>query len=127
MGKTKLLMEVRKTLERVNLDTITEDGKHAFHLFYGIADIANKALKLHPWRRIMHDLFAVDLHCGVQLGTGGSRALPQVGVRSHALGEGLPCACAHVHMCHVCGLCLAFLVCTYLPARICGIACPQWL
>lgn len=41
MGKTKLLMEVRKTLERINTTT-TEEGRQAFHLFYGIADIANK-------------------------------------------------------------------------------------
>jgi len=77
MGKTKLLMEVRKTLEHVNFDTITDDGKHAFHLFYGVADIANKTQKLHPWRRIIHDLFAVDLHQGAQLGTGGVKGLPQ--------------------------------------------------
>jgi hypothetical protein len=90
MGKTKLLMEVRKTLERVNTDTIADNGKHAFHLFYGIADIANTAQKLHPWRRILHDLFAVDLHRGAQLGTGGVKGLPQVGMLVYK------CVCAFV-------------------------------
>ncbi|MEW5302999.1 MAG: hypothetical protein WDW36_005732 [Sanguina aurantia] len=31
-----------------------------FHLFSGVADIANKSQKLHPWRRIFHDLFLAD-------------------------------------------------------------------
>ena len=51
MGKTKLLQEVRKSLERINVDTSSE-GKPVFYLLYGIADIASKSQKLHPWRRI---------------------------------------------------------------------------
>lgn len=31
-----------------------------FHLFSGVADIANKSQKLHPWRRIFQDLFLAD-------------------------------------------------------------------
>jgi hypothetical protein len=52
MGKTKLLAEVRKSLERINSDLSAEQGKPEFHLFFGVADIANKSQKLHPWRRI---------------------------------------------------------------------------
>jgi hypothetical protein len=52
MGKTKLLVEVRKSLERINTDLSAEQGKPGFHLFFGVADIANKSQKLHPWRRI---------------------------------------------------------------------------
>ena len=59
MGKTKLLTEVRKSLMRINSDT-TSSGKPAFHLLFGVADIANKSQKLHPWRRIFNDLFHVD-------------------------------------------------------------------
>lgn len=80
MGKTKLLTEVRRVLERT-ITTTHADGKHALHLFYGVADIANKSQKLHPWRRIVHDLFAVDLHKGVQAGTGAAKGLPQVRAR----------------------------------------------
>ncbi len=60
MGKTKLLTEVRKSLERIKADT-EMTGKPAFQVFFGVADIANKNTKLHPWRRTFQDLFAHDI------------------------------------------------------------------
>ena len=60
MGKTKLLAEARKSLERISSETATS-GKPAFHLLSGVADVANKSQKLHPWRRIFQDLFITDL------------------------------------------------------------------
>ncbi len=51
MGKTKLLMEVRKSLERINADT-SVSSRPAFHMVFGMADTANKSQKLHPWRRV---------------------------------------------------------------------------
>ncbi|PNH10372.1 Adenylate cyclase type 10, partial [Tetrabaena socialis] len=60
MGKTKLLMEVRKSLERINADT-SISSRPAFHMVFGMADTANKSQKLHPWRRVFQELFALDL------------------------------------------------------------------
>ncbi|GFR48148.1 hypothetical protein Agub_g9980 [Astrephomene gubernaculifera] len=60
MGKTKLLMEVRKSLERINADT-SIGSRPAFHMVFGMADTANKSQKLHPWRRVFQELFALDL------------------------------------------------------------------
>ncbi|GFH21267.1 predicted protein, partial [Haematococcus lacustris] len=59
MGKTKLLTEVRKSLHRINMDT-NLGGKPSFCHFFGMADIANKSQKLHPWRRIFQEFFAID-------------------------------------------------------------------
>ena len=53
--------QVRKSLERISHETSTS-GKPAFHLFSGVADVANKSQKLHPWRRIFQDLFITDLY-----------------------------------------------------------------
>ncbi|KAG2496536.1 hypothetical protein HYH03_005360 [Edaphochlamys debaryana] len=60
MGKTKLLMEVRKSLERINADT-SISSRPAFHMVFGMADTANKSQKLHPWRRVFQELFSLDL------------------------------------------------------------------
>ncbi|GIL60582.1 hypothetical protein Vafri_15123 [Volvox africanus] len=60
MGKTKLLMEIRKSLERINTDT-SISSRPAFHMVFGMADTANKSQKLHPWRRVFQELFALDL------------------------------------------------------------------
>lgn len=59
MGKTKLLTEVRRSLERINTDTCVS-GRPAFHMLFGVADTANKSQKLHPWRRVFQELFAID-------------------------------------------------------------------
>eukprot|EP00798_Chlamydomonas_sp_ICE-L_P029280 gene29280-12523_t len=63
MGKTKLLVEVGKSLEGIRADTV-KNGKPAFHMLSGMADIASKSQKLHPWRRIFQDLFLIDLSKG---------------------------------------------------------------
>lgn len=68
MGKTKLLTEVRRSLERINVET-TDNGKPAFHILFGVADIANKSQKLHPWRRIFQDLFRADMQRGLRPGS----------------------------------------------------------
>ncbi len=61
MGKTKLLMEVRRSLERVLAEAAERSpGVPAFHMLFGVADIANKNSKLHPWRRAFQDLFTLD-------------------------------------------------------------------
>ncbi|GIL91465.1 hypothetical protein Vretifemale_19055, partial [Volvox reticuliferus] len=60
MGKTKLLMEIRKSLERINTDT-SISSRPAFHMLFGMADTANKSQKLHPWRRVFQELFALDV------------------------------------------------------------------
>ncbi|KAG2424626.1 hypothetical protein HXX76_014351 [Chlamydomonas incerta] len=70
MGKTKLLMEVRKSLERINADT-SISSRPAFHMVFGMADTANKSQKLHPWRRVFQELFSLDLKLK-NLGSGNS-------------------------------------------------------
>lgn len=70
MGKTKLLMEVRKSLERINADT-SISSRPAFHMVFGMADTANKSQKLHPWRRVFQELFSLDLKLK-SLGSGNS-------------------------------------------------------
>jgi len=76
MGKTKFILEVRKSLERICTETTLPGSLPAFHLLFSMADTANKSQKLHPWKRIFHELFRIDQNRGhrgkgLLLGGGG--------------------------------------------------------
>jgi hypothetical protein len=60
MGKTKLLSEVRVSLDLINAETAATGGQPAFNLFLGMSDTANKVQKLHPWRQVFRELFQAD-------------------------------------------------------------------
>jgi hypothetical protein len=59
MGKTKLVQEIKRNLEQMQLDRDIL-GLPEFHVCTGFADIANKNTKLHPWRKTFQELFAID-------------------------------------------------------------------
>eukprot|EP00798_Chlamydomonas_sp_ICE-L_P028243 gene28243-31346_t len=76
MGKTKLLVKLRKSLDQLDQNG-NMGGKPLFHLLSGVADVANKSQKLHPWRRILQDIFITDQHRGQpQAGSGALTARP---------------------------------------------------
>ncbi|GAX86001.1 hypothetical protein CEUSTIGMA_g13417.t1 [Chlamydomonas eustigma] len=60
MGKTKLLSEVRVSLDLINAETAAAGGQQAFNMFLGMADTANKVQKLHPWRQVFREVFQAD-------------------------------------------------------------------
>ena len=62
MGKTKLLAELRRSLEALTVKEEAPDhsGRPAFSLFLGIADTANSHEKLHPWRQVFRELLEAD-------------------------------------------------------------------
>ncbi len=60
MGKTKLLLEVRNSLNKVASEAAAGGGRAVFSLFFGVAETASKNHKLHPWQRIFRDLFDLD-------------------------------------------------------------------
>ena len=61
MGKTKLLAELRRSLEALNVkEAPGHSGRPAFSLFLGIADTANSHEKLHPWRQVFRELLEAD-------------------------------------------------------------------
>ena len=100
MGKTKLLVEVRRQLEKINeemtasmLDAAAAEGKShildnpartsAFNIFVGIADTANKSQKLYPWRQIFYEIFQSDR------ASAATAAAPAMRVSSSAIPSGL--------------------------------------
>ena len=62
MGKTLLLDQIRRSLEEMSRETASDStgNRPAFHVLYSAADIANKNVALHPWKRILREMFNID-------------------------------------------------------------------